>query len=469
MRKTLYIISFIAFFIFLSCSNDDDFSSDSNIRLTFSSDTISFDTVFTTIASATKEFRIYNKNKKSAVIQSIELMNPEKSGFRMNIDGEKGTKLNNIEILKKDSLFGFVEVTVDPQNTANPVLIRDSIKFEINGNVQYLQLQAIGQDVYIWKGEAVTKDSIFTATKPVLVYDSIVIKENVNASITEGVRFFLKKGASINVHGTLNIEGSTKKPVIFRSERFDKIEGDIPYDNVPGEWSGIYFFPESYENKLENVFVRGATRGMTFYASDPSKKKASLYNTIVHNNSQYGVLAINCNIEATNCIFSNSPNFTLGLQGGVYSFTHCTIANYYNWSSRRMETLAISNYKDDNSTIPLSKCDFINCIVYGSVTNEVLLDKSTDAAFEYQFINCLLKGTATSDSHFPNVIWNEDPLFVDLNKDKTYSYNFELQETSPARNKADKTYSLAVPYDLKGNSRLADTNPDMGCYEWKGQ
>jgi len=466
VRKSLYLILFVILpFICFSCASDDDFSSDQNLSLTFSSDVVSFDTVFTNVGSATKRFKIYNKNSKSLVIQSIELMNPDKTGFRMNIDGEKGSRLTNVEILKKDSLFGFVEVTVDPFDSGNPMLIRDSIKFVTNGNTQYLQLEVIGQDVYVWKDEAITTDSVLTNTKPFLIYDSMVINRNVSVTIEEGAKFFLKNNASVQVHGTIQANGSVAKPIIFRGERFDKIEGDIPYDNVPGQWDGIYFYPESYDNHLENVHVRNAVRGMTFFASDVRYKKADLTNTIIHNTSEYGVLATNSNIEARNCLFSNSRTASLILHGGEYSFLHCTIANYFNWSARKTETLILSNFSDIGVDTPLLKCDFINSIVYGSVSRELLLDNAADSSFNYRFTNCLIKADEVNDSHFVNTIWNQNPLFKDLNGNGIYSYNFELQKGSPAIGQADKTYSLTVPFDLKGQSRLKDSNPDIGCYE----
>ena len=211
------IILFSVFLsIFSSCQDGDDFSDDKSLILSFSSDTIRFDTVFTTIGSATRQFKIYNKNSRSLVIGSVELMNPAKSGFRMNIDGEKGTKLSNVEILKKDSLFGFIEVIVNPTNNENPLLIRDSIRFETNGNIQYLQLEAVGQDVYIWKGGRITQDSVITGKKPLLVYDSIVIDKGVTATMAEGTKVFLRNNASIRIHGTLIASGTIEKACHFQ-------------------------------------------------------------------------------------------------------------------------------------------------------------------------------------------------------------------------------------------------------------
>jgi len=466
MKKLSFIILLFCLLSFFACNEDDNFSTDQNLKLSFSSDKISFDTVFASTGSATKQFKIYNRNDKSLRIESIELVNPSISGFRMNIDGEKGSKLTNVEILKEDSLFGFVEITVNPQNDANPVLIKDSIKFTFNGNTQYLRLEAIGQDVYIWEGRVVTKDSTITATKPLLIIDSLVVKKDATLRINNGSTIFMKDNASIGIHGTIKMNGSLEKPITIRGERFDKIEGDIPYDNVPGQWDGIYFYPESFDNSIDNVTIKNATKGITFHPSDPAIRKAVFTNAIVQNTSEYGILSTNCDITASNCLFVNSKGAALNIQGGKYTFLHCTIANYFRWSSRTAETVIISNRTPRGAEAHLEKCDFINSIVYGTVTNEIKLDSDQGKPFNFSFYNCVIKSNNTNDAHYTNTIWNEDPMFKDVRSNGTFSYSFELQGESPAIDKADKTYSNPVPTDLKGRSRLNDSNPDIGCYEW---
>ena len=44
---------------------EDDFSSSPNDVLTFSTDTVRFDTVFTDIGTSTRIFKVYNRSKKS--------------------------------------------------------------------------------------------------------------------------------------------------------------------------------------------------------------------------------------------------------------------------------------------------------------------------------------------------------------------------------------------------------------------
>jgi hypothetical protein len=55
--------------------------------LSFSLDTLVFDTVFTTIGSTTQQFKIYNNENKTLNIEEIELMGGANSFFRMNVDG----------------------------------------------------------------------------------------------------------------------------------------------------------------------------------------------------------------------------------------------------------------------------------------------------------------------------------------------------------------------------------------------
>ena len=73
LAAPLLILFFIVFHL-LSCDGlDENYSSNPNHRLSFSVDTLSFDTVFTTIGSATKEFMIYNRNDQPLLISEIML------------------------------------------------------------------------------------------------------------------------------------------------------------------------------------------------------------------------------------------------------------------------------------------------------------------------------------------------------------------------------------------------------------
>jgi len=104
---------------------------------------------------------------------------------------------------------------------------------------------------------------------------------------------------------------------------------------------------------------------------------------------------------------------------------------------------------------------FTNCIVYGSLDNELDRDKRDQSAFTYLFDHCLMKLTDSIDittSHFINVIKNQDPLFTDAySKD-----DYHLSTGSPC---IDAGIPNGISLDLDGKTRTG--NPDIGCYEFQ--
>ena len=446
-----------------SCSNDDDWNTGG--YLSFSSDTLNFETVFSETGSPTMQLRIYNKGAKKLNIDNIELVNAAKSGFRMNLDGESGEKFGNVELLKKDSLFAFIEITPKSIPSGAPVVIRDSIRFDINGNTQYVQLEAIGQDVYVWKGNVINTDSHLSDDKPYLIYDSLVVAEDARLTIPQGVTFYFRRNSSLKIRGAVDAQGTIDKPIVMRGDRFGDVVNGVSYDNVSGQWQGIVFYDKSFDNSLNNVIAKNAVEGMVFKESSLTSLKARLINVVVQNTSENGVVATNCNIVAENCLFANSRGAALLVVGGKYAFTHCTIVNYYEWSSRRYNALGISNYWTVGATFPLEQCDIVNSIIYGSVSQEYNIDQAIGGAFNYKFVNCLIRDTGENiSSQFINCIWNADPRFVNVNGNRDYNYNFELGLLSPAIDQADN--SLSLPTDIKGQLRPNGLKSDIGCYEW---
>ena len=111
-----------------------------------------------------KEFMIYNRNDQPLLISEIMLASGEETGFRINVDGRKGDHFQNVRIQADDSLYVFVEVTVNPNASNQPLLVDDSIIFTTNGVKQSVRLEAYGQNVNLYKnGLILTQDTHFTA------------------------------------------------------------------------------------------------------------------------------------------------------------------------------------------------------------------------------------------------------------------------------------------------------------------
>ncbi|SHG29242.1 choice-of-anchor Q domain-containing protein [Dysgonomonas macrotermitis] len=484
MKAASYIlILVVSLSMLFACDNDDKFTSDSNIRLSFSSDTVRFDTVFTGFGTATKRLKIYNKDKKAVTIDNIELMNAAKTGFRINVDGVSGDNISNVDILGKDSIYVFVEVTVDPLNQNSPLLIADSIRMRFNGVTQYVRLEAIGQDVVFWKAHKITENTTLSSDKPYLIYDSLRVEKGVKLTIDKNAILYFHNNARLSVQGTLDARGTVTEPIVFRGDRTDNmIESPVlPYDRVPGQWGGVHIASDSYDNVFENVRIRNGIYGIVFYPSDTIRQKATLFNTIVQNTTKEGLWAVNAKISAKNSLFANSATNAVKLLGGSYEFIHCTVANYMYGAfiSLRQPAMVIGNSGTDmygNSiTAPLGKCLVANTIISGSLAdNNLTFEQKENVAFEHLFVNCLLKVKGTDDVDFVNTIWNMDPVFKFIyssetaadNPDKVYYFNYELTSQSPAINFASRVYSAGLPEDIRGVSRRSDDGPDIGCYEW---
>lgn len=486
MKQPIYFIALLALLSsFFACSNDDNFSTNSNLRLSFSVDTLRFDTVFTTIGSATRRLKVYNRNREALHINSVELVNAAKTGFRMNVDGISGNKVTDVDILGRDSMYIFVEVTVNPLNQNNPMLVEDSIRLTFNGVTQYVNLEAIGQDVVLWRDKTIDKDMVLTGEKPFLVFGGLTVSKDATLDMRKNVRMFFHSGAKVLINGRINAVGTIEEPVLFRGDRLDNLyqSGNVPFDRVPGQWGGIEIASDSYDNRFENVRIRNGIYGVLCHTAQPTRQKAIFMNTIIQNTSKEAFWAVNCKIDAANTLFANAGSYTLRLLGGSYDFLHCTVASYIDpgWGFLpRQNAMLLANTGVDVSgktvTYPLIDTHFTSTIIAGRGFSELELRQAgSGVSFAHSFVNCLIKNRGSDDNEFVSTVWNEDPRFRFIysfelaagNPDLFYFYDFRLSDNSPAINKGSRQAVVALPYDLVGASRRSDEAPDIGCFEWK--
>lgn len=474
---------------------DENYSTNPNHRLSFSTDTLSFDTVFTTIGSATKQFMVYNRNDQPLNIERVIQASPATSGFRINVDGRKGDNFDNVRVAGKDSMYIFVEVTVNPNGKDQPLLVQDSIIFFFNGVKQSVLLEACGQDVNLIKGgKILTENTKLTAERPYLIYDSLTIDEGVTVEIEEGASFYMHDKAKIISKGTIIANGTMEKPIIFRGDRLDFILNDLlPYDRTPGQWEGITFKQESFGNIFNNLIVRNGNNGIYCEASDPEKSKLKINNSQVTNMDGSAFRAINCNIEVTNSEFTNATVDVVALIGGKYSFTHCTIANYMTLKDRHStaqngessQTLCILNKYPASSSVSynLEQAYFDNCIIDGGhsagknlTDGEIQINIGNtlqNGNLNYQFNHCVIKLQEMKDANFKDVIFitgkdeNKMEYRMTGGKDKKYMYDFRPdKETTLGVGKADLFVTQKYPIDRYGVNRLTNDGPDIGAYEY---
>ncbi|MDR1436614.1 MAG: hypothetical protein LBI65_00700 [Candidatus Symbiothrix sp.] len=501
MNKSCGLFLFFSLFLasFFACNDDfENYSDSPHDLLSFSVDTLRFDTVLSAVNTPFYAFRVYNKNSKPLLISSINLKNAGTSGFKINVDGQAGAHFNNVEIRANDSLYVLVDIKPDKTGKNQPVIINDYIEFITNGQQQGVVLEAYGQDVVVWRGLTLSSGSVLSNLKPFLIYDSLVIDEGIVVDVKEGTVFYMHKNAEIIVKGTLRINGSAEKPVTIRGDRTDFMVG-VPYDLIPGQWGGIRFTSTSFDNVFEYARIRNGNFGINMELSDPSRSKLKMNNVILTNFKGALIRSANCRLSAENCEFSNSRNALLSLTGGNSSFTHCTLANYYasnleaGWGNSKNETVILSStYYHENDTgrvnpeyYPVLQADFYNTIVWGMqnrTTSQIAIEENDSSFISYYFENCVIPNeSATNDDvnnpdivpRVVNCLINKYPEFLDISPakrredDTEFTYDFRLDSISPARNIANPKYARRLPIDINGISRLSDEGPDIGGYEYE--
>jgi hypothetical protein len=473
--KKILILFISIIIVFVSCKKEK-FATSSDAKLEFSVDTLFFDTVFTNIGSQTKQFKIYNNNNGTIIIDNIRLANGSASNYRLNINGIPSSSVKDIELLQDDSLFIFVEVTVDPNNLNTPFVVEDSIIFNVNENLQDIDLRSWGQNAHYIDGRtmnAIIGDTTWTADKPYLIYNSMLVDSLKTLIINEGVEIYLHKNSNIYILGTLEINGTFDNPVKIRGDRLDHA-----YDDVPGQWGRMVFIEGSKNNKINFAEISGGIIGVQVGGSldAPISDKPDLLmtNTKIQHMNYAGLYTLGSKVVASNCVISNVGFYAVALLlGGDYEFYHCTIANYWSYANRTEPSVVISNNIISNGTMFLSDLNnayFGNCIIYGNKENELGLSNELGALFDYKFENSIVRANSDldfSDNTYYNNVWkSKNPRFIDASE-----YNFQLDTLSQAKDIGDLQivnsylYSPSIVLDLNENDRTIDAMPDLGAFE----
>ncbi|HEX8332131.1 MAG TPA: hypothetical protein VF622_05885, partial [Segetibacter sp.] len=252
------LVLLLAIATFVSCRKTS-FIESPNAQIRTSSDTVRFDTVFTTTGSITQAFKIHNVNDQKLRLSNVKLMGGNTSAFKLNVDGTPGTSFNNIEVEANDSIYVFVSVAIN-QTAANlPFIVRDSILINYNGNDRFVQLEAFGQNARFLRNTRVTKDSIWNNTLPIVILGGVTVAPNAVLTISKGTRVFFHADAPMIVDGTLRVVGekydSTK--VVFAGDRLDQY-----YRDFPGSWPGILFNGTSKNNVLTYAVLKNGFQGI---------------------------------------------------------------------------------------------------------------------------------------------------------------------------------------------------------------
>lgn len=461
VRTALLLLLTILFF---ACGKTR-FSNSAELRLQTSADTLHFDTVFTSTGSVSQVVKIINTNSSGLRIGQIQLGGGAASAFRINVDGVPGPIVNNVEVPANDSIYVFVTVSINPTAANLPFVIRDSIGINYNGNRQWVQLEAWGQNARFLRNRKITANETWDNQLPYVILGSLNVESGATLTIQQGSKIYCNADAPFIVRGSLQVNGNfyDSTRVLFAGNRLDE-----PYRNYPASFPGLIFTSTSRNNVLHYAIIKNAYQGIVA-AEGTGGTQLTLNQVIIDNAYDAGILALNSSINADNLLVSNCGKNIILAGGGTYNFQHCTSVAYSNAFIQHKEpVLGLSNVlpTQTGTTIQPFNALFRNCIFWGEggglVNNEVAVVRQGTTPFSLQFENVLWR--VPSDPQNATVsgnnIKNQNPQFDSLDLGNRF-YNFRLKASSPAINKGSAT-GLAV--DLDGKSRAVGL-PDLGAYE----
>ncbi len=453
-----------------SCNDDIEYSTNPADKLTFSVDTLRMDTIISGVGSSTFSFKVFNRGEKAIKISSVELTS---SVYSAVVDGRRmiNNSLTDVEIGAKDSLIVFVEANVKSTQKNDPVLYGADLVFRFNGNVQQVRLEAFSWDVTVLRGKTIAQDTLLSGTKPFLIYDSLIVAKGALLTVSPGVQLLFHDKAFMRIDGRIVSNGTVNQPVVFRGDRFDLMLPDFPYDLYAGLWQGVHITKESYNNLLEHTIIRNGDYAIQLDSSDLQNEKLKLVNCRLTNVTGTVFHSTHSRAVAYGCEFSNGGADVVALYGGNYSFEHCTLLSNYLWSSKNSPSaLHLCNYKTATVAwhwLPLTKADFLNCIISGRKNLEINEDKKTDYSgqtqFKYYFNRCLIKAKGEDDANFVETLWDKKAGFV--NPGDNYRFDLRLDSVSEAIDQGRLENVANSLYDMYGRSRMADGKPDLGAYE----
>ena len=463
-----------------ACADFESFTSSPTARLAFSQDTVAFDTIVSTVPSATRTLAVYNHNAKGVRIASVQLGKGEGSPFRANVDGEwlYGGSGEDFKVYGKDSIIVRLEVTVPEVGSTQVGTVDDVLRFTLeNGGVQEVALTAGAIDAYMTHGMVINHDSTLLADKPYLIYDSLYVAEGACLTLLPGTRLMFHDDAAMHIHGTLHAQGTAEQPVVFRGDRMDHMFAYLPYDNTPNRWQGIHIHAGSTDNRMVHCDIHSGAYGILCDSTDIDDTMLTLESSVIHNVGGDGLRLDHCKARVNNSQISNTQGDCVYIFGGDHEFVHCTIAQFYPFSANRGNALFLANNLGDTYR-ELRQAIFRNCVITGYGDDVIMgsITEGQDYTCHYLFSHCYLGTVASDDTlRFSHVIYDdeEQPLRREKNftlfDTRNFLYDFTPDSLSTIRSLADTIYAQHYPTDLMGRPRLVDGAPDAGCLEYQAK
>ncbi len=411
--------------------------------ISFSADTISFDTIYAGNPTTTIRFTIRNNSDNDITISSISLQGTDNSHFAINIAGQPSHSVSNIHLAHSDSLFLFAYVhNPNPSNGNTLTTLTDHVIAQAGPNTWSTTLHAVILNVSRQSGTLASDTQWLSDTIPYLISDTLSV--NANLTIGPSVTVLFQNNATLQVHGSLVIAADPDHRASLMPMRQDGF-----YQDIPGQWNGIDILPAASAS-LSYVNIACPAHGISVDSSASLFANALYLRDISHT----AISARHANISLRNTLITNSGGPSLALTGGTTELTHVTIANYFSWDTRRTEALLITPADTLHSSLRV-----LNSIIIGSHSPEVVPDS---LAGNVLFSGSLIRAdkNTLNSPHFQDCLTSSNAHFA--NRD---DYNYHLSPSSDAIGLALPQGTSIAPTDFEGLSRISTDTIQAGAFQ----
>jgi len=463
LRLFYIILCLYAFWSLQACRKPFQFTESGS--LSFSTDSVKFDTIFTTLPSPTRRLIFRNSSGHNLRIKSIELASGLSSDFELIINGDKRQSVSDFELAKGDSAYIFVSF----RSGLKDAKALDRILFKTQEHTQSVVLAAYIRDAYFLTDTFIACDTVFTSEKAIVVDGPLFVPAGCTLTMLPGTHIYFtsRKGPDFNpasyliVSGTLKIQGTHEQPVILEGNRLE-----ANYTEKGGQWFGVYLSRYAQACEIRHALIKNAVFGIrTDSISVTQEPKLKLIQTEIRNMEYYGIWMVGFAnpvqqipvILAENILVTNCAKQALRVNGGgIAHFHHATMASY-NFDFNRKEPLVFLNNYGENFAYPLH-INFLNCVIHGQEKSEIKFDDAgITGAYNVWFENCLLQHENIVNGE--NNIFSVSPGFEDAK-----GRNFRPVSGSPL---IDKGKGIFIFVDIENKSRPKGNGFDIGCYEFE--
>ena len=468
------------------CSLEEDFLRDPGTRIAFSVDTLSFDTVFASLGSATRSLKIYNPHDRPLSLASVRVESAAGGRFRINVDGISGEEVRDVYVPPNDSIYVFAEVTVDPDAdlSVSPYVIEARLVVRAVDEEQSALLVAFGQNAnYLPLDRRRGRFSLLTCElgterlddpRPYVLYGSLIV-DSCTLVLPEGCRLYVHGGIVAGEFagdslvyndglllfaglGRLLVEGTAERPVLIASARREE-----PFVQRAGQYSGIRLLAGTGPHVVEHARIRNGSLGIFV----DSAARLRIADTELSYISSNGIVAYAGEVDADNvAIHSTGAAAFEALKGGRYTLDYCTLVNFGGRSPAvQLGVGAVIN--GDQVVVGPLDARIRNSVIYSTSRDALTLpDADRPDLRRFSIANTVLRVDQTRRD-VPDFLDNcvdcvfarpEDALFF-----KPAVDSFQLDTASIALARAQPLPDLTT--DLLGRSRDAST-PDAGAYEF---